>query len=150
GEKVGWHWGFSAAAIGMAAGLMVFVWGQKFLERVGLPPRKAKESTDEGPARLQNKDYVDVLIWVAGACSLVLLVLKAWGLSGVQLSNVSITWKIGILLAAFLGACTLLFRGSSREEAQRIAVIVILCLFNIFFWMGFEQAGGTMTLFADA
>ncbi|MEI7894873.1 MAG: hypothetical protein WCI05_17380, partial [Myxococcales bacterium] len=39
---------------------------------------------------------------------------------------------------------------SVEEEAQRIAVIVILCLFNIFFWMGFEQAGGTMTLFADS
>ncbi len=28
-------------------------------------------------------------------------------------------------------------------------MIIILCAFNIFFWMGFEQAGGTMTLFAD-
>jgi len=153
GEKVGWHWGFSAAAIGMSAGLVTFIWGQKFLERVGLPPRKAGkdgELADEGPARLQNKDYVDVLIWVAGACSVVLLVLKGWKLSGLQLSGVNLKWKMGVLLAAFCGACALLFRGSTKEEAQRIAVIVILCLFNIFFWMGFEQAGGTMTLFADA
>ena len=28
-------------------------------------------------------------------------------------------------------------------------MVIILCVFNIFFWMGFEQAGGTMNLFAD-
>lgn len=32
---------------------------------------------------------------------------------------------------------------------QRIAVIVIICLFSIVFWMGFEQSGGTLNLFAD-
>lgn len=35
------------------------------------------------------------------------------------------------------------------EEFHRIAVIVILAFFVTFFWMGFEQAGGTMTLFAE-
>jgi proton-dependent oligopeptide transporter, POT family len=32
---------------------------------------------------------------------------------------------------------------------QRIAVILIVAVFSIVFWMGFEQAGGTLTLFAD-
>ena len=32
---------------------------------------------------------------------------------------------------------------------QRIAVIVIISLFSIVFWMGFEQSGGTLNLFAD-
>jgi POT family proton-dependent oligopeptide transporter len=51
----------------------------------------------------------------------------------------------------FVGAAFFqLFRGSTWEEAQRIVVVIVLCIFNIFFWMGFEQAGGTMTLFADA
>ncbi len=37
----------------------------------------------------------------------------------------------------------------NREEWQRIIVICIISIFVIFFWMGFEQAGGTLTLFAD-
>lgn len=34
-------------------------------------------------------------------------------------------------------------------DVQRLLVIVIVALFSILFWMGFEQAGGTFTLFAD-
>ncbi len=34
-------------------------------------------------------------------------------------------------------------------EKQRIAVIVILTLFVIFFWAGFEQAGSSLTLYTD-
>ena len=34
-------------------------------------------------------------------------------------------------------------------DRQRIGVIVIISLFSILFWMGFEQSGGTLNLFAD-
>ncbi len=37
----------------------------------------------------------------------------------------------------------------TAEDWQRIAVIVIISLFSIVFWMGFEQSGGTLNLFAD-
>ena len=37
----------------------------------------------------------------------------------------------------------------TRDEWMRIAAIFIIGFFVIFFWMGFEQAGGTMNLFAD-
>ena len=38
---------------------------------------------------------------------------------------------------------------SPRFDWQRIGVIVIISLFSIVFWMGFEQSGGTLNLFAD-
>lgn len=34
-------------------------------------------------------------------------------------------------------------------EKQRIAVIIILTIFVIFFWAGFEQAGSSLTLYTD-
>ena len=37
----------------------------------------------------------------------------------------------------------------NREEWERIVAILIMGFFVVFFWMGFEQAGGTMNLFAD-
>jgi POT family proton-dependent oligopeptide transporter len=37
----------------------------------------------------------------------------------------------------------------THEEKQRIAVIFILAFFVIFFWVSFEQAGSSLTLFAD-
>lgn len=38
---------------------------------------------------------------------------------------------------------------SVSVQLQRVAVILIVVTFTIVFWMGFEQAGGTFTLFAD-
>lgn len=37
----------------------------------------------------------------------------------------------------------------TKVEKQRVFVIIVMTLFATLFWMGFEQAGGTMTLFAD-
>jgi POT family proton-dependent oligopeptide transporter len=31
GEKIGFHWGFAAAGVGMVVGLLVYLWGQKHL-----------------------------------------------------------------------------------------------------------------------
>ncbi len=37
----------------------------------------------------------------------------------------------------------------TAEEKKGVAVIAILAFFNIFFWMAFEQAGSSMTFFAE-
>jgi POT family proton-dependent oligopeptide transporter len=42
----------------------------------------------------------------------------------------------------------LTFRLRSREDWKRVGAIFILALFTAIFWMGFEQAGGTLNLFA--
>ncbi|HEY2899264.1 MAG TPA: peptide MFS transporter, partial [Polyangia bacterium] len=154
GEKVGWHYGFSAAAIGMAFGLMVFVWGQKFLAAVGMPPRKARVSetaaaTAPDAQRLDRRDYLDVVAWVAAGAGLVWAMVTARGSLGALWAAVP---TAAALVLALLALATVIFglqRGATAEESQQVWVVIILCVFNIFFWMGFEQAGGTMTLFAD-
>lgn len=35
GQKIGWHYGFGLAGIGMALGMAVYLWGQKYLKGVG-------------------------------------------------------------------------------------------------------------------
>jgi len=35
GENIGWHYGFGLAGIGMLLGMIVYQWGQKYLEGVG-------------------------------------------------------------------------------------------------------------------
>lgn len=37
----------------------------------------------------------------------------------------------------------------TKEEKNRLTVIVIMMLFNIFFWAGFEQAGSSISLYTD-
>jgi POT family proton-dependent oligopeptide transporter len=43
----------------------------------------------------------------------------------------------------------LMDKSLTRQEVQRILVIFILAFFVIFFWGAFEQAGASLTLFAD-
>ncbi|HEX3695668.1 MAG TPA: peptide MFS transporter [Polyangia bacterium] len=154
GEKVGWHYGFSAAAVGMACGLMVFVWGQKFLAAVGMPPRKARASetaatTAPDAQRLDRRDYLDVVAWVVAGAGLVWAVVTARGSLGALWAAVPTTAALALALLALATVIFGLLRGANAEESQQVWVVIILCVFNIFFWMGFEQAGGTMTLFAD-
>lgn len=167
GEKVGWHYGFSAAAIGMALGLLVFAWGQRLFGSVGLPPRRVAASstsaagegafreepaTIEGPTDapmlLERRDYLDVALWVAIGTGVVVAVLFGWRFVGPLWAGVGSVPRALLAVAAAVAVLFKLFQGSTREEVQRLIVIVILCAFNVFFWMGFEQAGGTMTLFA--
>ncbi|MBL8680006.1 MAG: peptide MFS transporter [Myxococcales bacterium] len=162
GEKVGWHFGFSAAAVGMLLGLVVFAMGQKLFGTVGLPPGRAPDKSAnvgtgayregeaqlEAPMLLERRDYIDVAIWVAGGTAVVVALLFAWKFIGPMWATVGAIPRIILGLLAAFAVGFKLFRGSNSEEVQRLIVVVILCVFNVFFWMGFEQAGGTMTLFA--
>jgi len=148
GERVGWHYGFSAAGVGMVFGLLVFLWGQRFFGKVGLPPAKAGA---EPPTSLVARDWLDIGVYSTVSVGLVVGVLKAWPTVGPSFWRVfeaiplpvQLVLGIGVLVGPLLGAKL------DRTEWSRVAVIYILCFFNIFFWMGFEQAGGTMTIFAD-
>ncbi|MDD6211461.1 MAG: peptide MFS transporter [Bacteroidales bacterium] len=37
----------------------------------------------------------------------------------------------------------------TKDEKDRLSVILVLVLFSIFFWAGFEQAGSSLTIFAN-
>jgi POT family proton-dependent oligopeptide transporter len=157
GEKVSFAAGFGSAAIGMTLGLVQFIGGQKFLGAGGLPPgrtvppaARTEAEPGQGPAALlSSRDFVDVLVWTAGTCALVWGILFGWKFAGPVWTGAPQFVKALVGLAAIGAVFFQLFRGSNAQEAQQILVIIILCAFNIFFWMGFEQAGGTMTLFAD-
>ena len=164
GERVSWAVGFGSAAVGMALGLAQFIFGQRHLGDTGLPPKRADAAAPvkggRGPYRegdlpsgppmtLASRDYVDVLIWCAGTAALVYGVLFAWNFIGPVWTALPGWPKLGLLLAAVAVVFFQLYKGTSTSEKQEVTVIIILVAFNIFFWMGFEQAGGTMTLFAD-
>jgi len=164
GENYGWDWGFSAAGIGMTIGLLVFLMGQKILGPKGFPPHTSRE-------RLIAKDYVDIAVYTAVSVVFVFGFLRFWEFFGPIWQTFSMTHKTAVsavLIMAVLSAGKLFSRKSKAvaatladsvedcgdepvtwEEWQRIIVICIISVFVIFFWMGFEQAGGTLTLFAD-
>lgn len=61
GQKVGWHWGFGAAGIGMLIGLVVYHLGQKHLPAsFNEAPLKSKSSSNDRNESLTKEDWKKV------------------------------------------------------------------------------------------
>lgn len=99
---------------------------------------------------LMPRDAWIVMFVSVVAVALVLLGSQAGVLVAPLWTSLSglVKFSIGaILLITVFGY---LFRATdNRDENDRLKAILIMAFFVIFFWMGFEQAGGTMSLFAD-
>lgn len=151
GEKLGWHYGFAAAGVGMLIGLFTFMRGEKWLGNVGLPPDY------EGSAaipRLSAKDW-GVVAKTSIAVTIIVAALAvgvdAWAVFYWPSDPKHASMVMLLLLStAFIAAVTrLLARQEDPADRRRVSAVVIVAVFVICFWMGFEQAGGTMNLFAD-
>lgn len=134
GEKVGWHYGFGAAAFAMLFGVINFKVNAKYLAGVGNPPTQKSSLT-----------YLYVVI---AALLLIGVLLISGILDSVSLAQYMkyIIVAITIFYFAYIG-----FLDSSLTvvERKRVGVLFILFIGISIFWSGFEQASTTLTIFAD-
>jgi POT family proton-dependent oligopeptide transporter len=150
GERFGWHYGFAAAGVGMLLGLGVFVAGQARLGTAGFAPARG-----ETKAQFTRSDWLTVLVTSGVTSLIVFAMVTAWPQlqHAVAALGASAWLTIGVLLLlAAVGLPRVMARARvplTRVERERILAILVIGLFIVFFWMGFEQAGGTMNLFAD-
>ncbi len=141
GEKIGWHYGFGMAGIGMALGQIVFMWGQKFLKGVGEAPTKAEAGAqDDGLGHLFRKLFRTTTPLIG------FLVVEAYA------AYLLTTGTIGYgLLAAFLGVVVglmmVIYTELTKIEKDRFVVLLLSFLLVIVFWGAFEQAGGLMNIY---
>ena len=150
GQKVGWDWGFASAGVGMAIGLVTLIGFQNILGRSGLKP-------NQRPIGARNLPVI--LAFTVASIALVYGVLGVWPLLKAAVAGLP-SWLsivIGVaVIAAGIGLWSKLatkpgqaLQPLTRAEWTRIAAVLVLIVFVAFFWMGFEQAGGSMNLFAD-
>ncbi len=140
GEKLGWHWGFAAAGVGMLLAVSQFVRGQHQLDDAGLPTVQN---------RLDGRAWFQIVLISVLMIPLVYAVIVAASSLTPVWNRLGTEVKFGVPAAAFIAFLAWQQRICSREEWHRVLAIVIMGVFVICFWMGFEQAGGTMNLFAD-
>ena len=137
GERFGFKYGFGLAGIGMLLGLIIFWAGRKYFKNISNPPNPAKlHSKMFGP--LTQLHTTILLSFLAIPVLYFLIIYNS---------------IIGILLVAtflYIGY-TLIKEGIKGGNIlrDRMIIFIILCLFNIVFWALFEQAGSSLTLFAD-
>jgi proton-dependent oligopeptide transporter, POT family len=133
-----WHWGFAAAGVGMTLGVIQYVLGAKQLRDAGRKPEKTVTATAKGSGGF---DMLTMGLSIVGA------VLGAGFGYKFDAGLVSVPfWTVVGYFVGYLGGTTRLLKG---DELRRVLVIFILVVFSVIFWMTYEQAGSSMTLFAD-
>lgn len=130
-------WGFLAACIGMVVSVISFeLLKKKYLNgpdgnAIGMPVKKM--------------DIKNLMI-VLGAIGLIFFLLSFKNMFNTDVD------LIGYLIYGAMVIVPLVLitdKSLTKEERSRIGVIFILAFFVIFFWSAFEQAGASLTIFAD-
>ena len=165
GEKVGWSWGFGVAGIFMFFGLLQFWFAQNIFGDIGKKPIKidkddktAESLVDENGDKLNPfTNFQLVLIFAAAALGLAWILndpvskisggaynLFSFSLFGLDGPNV-------IILTALLLFILLLFiriPKYSKVTRDRMLAVIFFAFITVFFWAIFEQAPGSLTIFA--
>jgi POT family proton-dependent oligopeptide transporter len=136
--NAGYLVGFALAGVGMIAGLLIFVLGKRKLEGKGEPP---------DPVRLTAPYFAGMsLQTVVVVLSFAVVPLLYWLLHHKAIADLILLVALGVVVVQLLRAA---FAGGDKIQRDRIFVLMILMMFNVVFWACFEQAGSSLTLFAD-
>ncbi len=159
GEQVGWSFGFGLAGIFMLFGLVQFWLAQNIFGNIGLKPKKDDANSIEA---LDNDKRVPFTSWQLG----MILVMVALGLLWIinapattisegRVNIFSFLGEHGNNLAIFtaLGLFLILliyrFTQYSLITRDKLIAVSFFALLSIFFWAIFEQAPGSLTIFAN-
>ena len=138
GETVDWHYGFAIAGVGMTLGLIQFGFGQKHL---------IKEDFSKKTKLLNLRDWT--LITALSVLNIPITI------SFLALNDIFTIYFYEILCGLIAFTIILKLKKGQRkkytyDDLKRISYISLLSVFVIFFWIGFEQAGGSLTLYANS
>ena len=148
GQKVGWHYGFGAAAVGMGLGLITFrILGQRHLSQYGNVPIKEETTAVDTKPSGGSKPMIAFLVGLAAILTVLQLtniidMTTAQGLAkamGTIISLVAISYFAYILLGG----------GLTTVEKKRVVVLFVFFLAAALFWAGNEQQGSSLQIFAD-
>ena len=141
GEEYHWHWGFAVAGVGMTLGVIQYVLGGKYLKGVG-------EEAAQPATPKERSGAVRIAVIVLGIIAGLIAALTLLGQSLADSVTNSIT--IFILMVPIWYFRQILGRKEyTAVERNHVQAFVWVFLGAAFFWMVFEQAGSTLTLFAD-
>jgi len=146
GEKLGWHWGFGAAGVGMLIGLFVFATrARTTLGDIGMQPTR---HPDPSVQAIQERRVKLTLAAGFGVLALV-IVLAATGVIALNAQAIgkNMTYVLVGLAFAFFGYI-FIAGGLTGDERKRVIVIAVLFVFAAVFWAAFEQAPTSLNLFA--
>ena len=140
GEKIGWHWGFGAAGIGMTFGVIQYIKHRHLLGDAGMHPN---EMPDE--KRLKYKNYLKVslvgMFLVIGAGLLGFFVIDP------RFFAEQFAYFLTIIAGLYF-IYLFLFAGLNSAERKNLILLFLLFIGAAAFWSGFDQSAGSLNIFA--
>lgn len=148
GNPADFKWGFLAACIGMIVSTLIFVWLKDHYivtpdgAPIGTKPNSKRDVVSTEAKAEVKSDFTkgQIFTWLGIEVALfTLFFFLDQGVIG------SFIFSLSIAAPGFI----ISDRSLTKIEKQRIWVIFIVAFFVIFFWAAFEQAGVSLTFFAE-
>ena len=157
GEQVGWSFGFGLAGIFMFLGMLQFYFAQGIFGEIGLKPKAgSNEKTHEEIAKGNSVAFsplhktmmvvmtVAGLFWIFNDAFSKITKNNLLAFGGLDISNYVIVGAVGLFIL-LVGIRIPQYNNKVRD---RLIAVLVFAFFTIFFWASFEQAGGSMSIFA--
>lgn len=160
GKHYSWNWAFGMAAVVMTISLVNFIFTKKKLGPIGLSPLElfqqkngalGKEyetftaeslgDTDNDPAAKCPKKWHEYAVYILSLAAIPLIMTMV---SKTEYTNLFM-YIVGPLTLIYLfwemAKCT-------HSERKKLGATLVFIVFSILFWAIYEQAGGSLSLFA--
>ncbi|MEU8583343.1 peptide MFS transporter [Streptomyces abikoensis] len=141
GQEVNWHLGFGIAAAGMALGLMIFLWGTRHLD-----PKSSVVPTPLS-AEERKATLTKALIWL-GVAAVFYGIVGGAGLFTLNWALIPIT-LLGLIIPITVLLRIKRDKDLSDTEQTKVSGYIWFFVAAAAFWMIFDQAGSTMSTFAE-
>ena len=133
-EGLRWNVAFGLAAVVMTISLITFIYTQKSLGPIGLSPFEKMGNT--------GRRWQDYAVYVGGLLSIPVIM--------VMVANTTYTDYFMYMIGPF----SLIYLGyemskSTVDENKKLVAALFFIFFSVVFWAIFEQAGGSLSLFAS-
>ncbi len=158
GERVGWHYGFGLAGVFMFFGMLQFYFAQKIFGSVGTKPIQEKQAEKKTAVKEKKNPFTTfdlILIVISAVVGITWVINDPMSkIGGINLFNFQMAGLDGatfMIVAAIILFFVLLVSRIIRYDKitkDRMIAVAVFAFFTVFFWAAFEQAGGSMTIFA--
>ena len=139
GERIGWHWGFGAAGIGMLFGVLQFIFFKDNLGEAGLYPNSMSQE------RRQSLKFWTISTILFFLVIVLTGMLGIWNVDPVFFAE---RFRDYLVVNSFVYFGYLFFfAGLTSNEKKNVLMLLLLFVGAAAFWSGFDQSAGSLSIF---
>ena len=139
GERIGWHWGFGAAGIGMLFGVLQFIFFKDNLGEAGLYPNSMSQERRKSLKFWTISTILFFLVIVLAG------MLGIWNVDPVFFAERFRDFLVVISFVYF--GYLFFFAGLTSNEKKNVLMLLLLFVGAAAFWSGFDQSAGSLSIF---